>query len=866
MATNASFLTRVVPVAAISVLLIVYSVVQYQIGLGPELTLYWSDGFWTVFALGAAWRCFKTARQCTNPAYTRAWTYFAAASLSWAAGIIVWDYYELVRGIATPFPSFADFGFQGLAVLFVIGSLYYRGGAPSHQITVKNGLNIGIALVAVMIVSILALHRSLHETTESFAYIAIAVAYPVVYGTALLFAMSWLWMAVERGRRAYALMVCGLMFHTGVNIAYAASLLVHDYQTGLPLDVFWLIGFGFFYLGATEADLSPATPLKDAENSTPVEAADNFVQPSEAILPGLAILAVLGTAFFYRDAFTNPSMTANLFAMAVVLIILLVGREWWVFLYHRRAQQLLIYNVIERKQAEHSLKESEARLRDFGASAADWYWEMDKTLRFSYFSDRFTDVTGVPPEALLGKTRQENGNPGASREAWQEHLGKLAHHRPFRNFVHPRTLPDGRVVWLSINGKPVFDTTGRFKGYRGTGADVTPLHEMQEELVQAKDDAEDANKAKSEFLASMSHELRTPLNAVLGFAQMLQLNPKAPLSPMQNGQVESIMTGGNHLLELINEILDLAKIEADQLDLTLEDVSANDVVAETVSLMAPLGEDRKITIIDQCDSGSSVLLRTDRQRFKQILINLLSNALKYNKDGGAVTVDAVKIADDFLRISVTDTGTGIAKKDQAKVFHMFHRLGADPLIAQEGTGIGLTVTKLLVERMAGRIGFDSEKGLGSTFWIELPLTTNETALIWTDALRIGVDAIDKDHQVIVELLNKVSVSQDEGTGLGSVINELVDYTLFHFRREEMVMKICGYPDFEQHLALHQELRDQVNALADAWTVNRDVETLENLKTFLRNWLFDHILKADSTIAPYTHGNERRIDAALIDVE
>ena len=387
MTINRPAWTRVATVAVISALLIVYSVVQYQIGLGPKSTLYWSDGFWTVFALAAAWRSFMTARRATNPAATRAWTFFAAASLSWAAGMIVWDYYELILGVATPFPSLSDFGFQGFAIFFIVGSLYYRNAAPSHQITVKNGLNISIALVAVMIISILALHRSLNETTASFTYIAIAVAYPVVYGTALLFAMSWLWMSVERGRRAYALMVCGLIFHTGVNIAYAASLLVHDYQTGLPLDVFWLIGFGFFYLGATEADLSDTTPLKGAEDSNMAEVADNFVQPSEAVLPGLAILGILGTAFFHRDAFTDPGMTAILFAMMVVLIVLLVGREWWVFLYNRRAQQLLIYNINERKQAELSLKESEARLRDFGASAADWYWEMDEDLRFSYFSE-----------------------------------------------------------------------------------------------------------------------------------------------------------------------------------------------------------------------------------------------------------------------------------------------------------------------------------------------------------------------------------------------------------------------------------------------------------------------------------------------
>ena len=392
------------------------------------------------------------------------------------------------------------------------------------------------------------------------------------------------------------------------------------------------------------------------------------------------------------------------------------------------------------------------------------------------------------------------------------------------------------------------------------------LRKRSIELEHSNVEAERASKAKSEFLASMSHELRTPLNAVLGFAQMLQFNPKAPLSPGQNEHVESIITGGNHLLELINEILDLARIEADQLDLFVEKVDAAEVVGDCVALTAPLGEDRKITIVNQLIGGAPLMIRTDQLRFKQAILNLLSNAIKYNKDGGTITVGGRVTDDKFLHISVKDTGSGIAEEDRERVFHMFQRLGTDPLIAQEGTGIGLTVTKRIIERMAGRIGFESEKNVGSTFWVELPLTTNETALIWTDALRIGVDAIDKDHQTIVELLNKVSGRRVDDAGLDGVIHELVDYTIYHFKREEMVMKICDYPDLEAHCDEHRELCDHVGELTTAWNDKRDQETFEQLKTFLRNWLFDHILEVDSTIAPYAHGRERMIKAELDKVE
>jgi len=393
-------------------------------------------------------------------------------------------------------------------------------------------------------------------------------------------------------------------------------------------------------------------------------------------------------------------------------------------------------------------------------------------------------------------------------------------------------------------------------------ASVIERDQASREIIRVKELAEKANLSKSEFLASMSHELRTPLNAVLGFAQMLQFDLKTPLTKNQNESVESILAGGNHLLELVNEILDLAKIEADQMPLYIENVNANEIVADCIALTKPLADPRNITIIDDFSKGPVSLLRTDRLRFSQAVINLLSNAVKYNKDGGTVTVSGFEDEQHFLHLDVTDTGVGIADEDFDNVFEMFNRLGADAMIAQEGTGIGLTVTKLLVEHMAGRITFTSQQGVGSTFSILLPLTSNEDVLIWTDTFNIGIEAIDTDHQMLFTLLNDVTHNTINPHNIDDALQKLIEYTVFHFQREEAIMKVVGYENLENHKILHQKLARQATELANIWNEEQNMQTIRDLRRFLRTWLVGHIKEDDSKIFEAAKGKQSLIHKAL----
>ena len=369
--------------------------------------------------------------------------------------------------------------------------------------------------------------------------------------------------------------------------------------------------------------------------------------------------------------------------------------------------------------AHTELRNSEARFRDFGETASDWYWEMDSKLRFSHFSNRFSKVAAVDPMLLLGKTREETGIPNLDKDAWDRHLSDLHNHRSFRNFIHPRTRENGEVVWLSINGKPIFGADGHFRGFRGTGSDITETVTAREKLRKAMIEAESANAAKSDFLSSMSHELRTPLNGILGFTQLLQIDTATPLTDGQRDSTDQVIKSGNHLLDLIDQVLELAKIESQNLFVSIETINLSSVLNECLGITRVMAEKRGINV--KCsDSALSLHVRGDVTRLKQVLLNLLSNAVKYNKEGGNITINMHTVDETMCRIEVSDTGPGIPEEKFEGIFTAFDRLGLENSEV-EGTGIGLTITKKLIQLMHGRIGFTSEVGVGSTFWVEIPL-------------------------------------------------------------------------------------------------------------------------------------------------
>ena len=355
-----------------------------------------------------------------------------------------------------------------------------------------------------------------------------------------------------------------------------------------------------------------------------------------------------------------------------------------------------------------------------------------ETLTYLRINKLTEEVMGKGRSEVLGRTSSEVYPQVADQQVGQQDQAVLTSGRVVQIREREIVGPSG-PLFVNCTKVPLFDPDGSLRHLLSIFEDVTESLADKKEIQKAIVEAERANAAKSEFLSRMSHELRTPLNAILGFGQLLELDD---LSVDQKEYVGQIIRGGQHLLSLVNEILDLARIETGRLSLSLEPVDLEEIIHDSFGLMRPLAKQTGITLLDLATPNGQQLVRADQQRVKQVVINLISNAIKYNKPGGQVEVRCVADARGFVRLSITDNGPGIAPEDVDRIFNPFERLEAEHTQI-EGSGLGLAFCKNVVEAMGGIIGVETAVDSGSTFWIELSLVTHPTMPFKLDAVTNG---------------------------------------------------------------------------------------------------------------------------------
>lgn len=396
-----------------------------------------------------------------------------------------------------------------------------------------------------------------------------------------------------------------------------------------------------------------------------------------------------------------------------------------------------VQDITERVRADQQLRETTQLLNSIVENIPNMvFLKRADDLRFALFNRAGEQLIGVKREDLLKKNdydffpkEQADFFTAKDRTVLAQQEVVDIPEEPIDTRQHGRRFLHTRKIALR-------DEHGQPRYLLGISEDITErkraedalrrLNEILEqrvaertaEFIAAKQDAERANAAKTEFLSRMSHELRTPLNAILGFAQLLDEGAEPPLAERESGHVKEILRAGEHLLSLINEVLDLARVESGRVELNIESIHLSHAIRATVALMHALASERNVAFDVAAIPPLAARVLGDRKRLQQVLVNLLSNAIKYNRVGGTIAITCTTDGEERVKLSVGDSGPGIAPEQQDRLFTPFERLDADKQ-GIEGTGIGLAISKRFVELMGGEIGVDSTPGQGSTFWVRL---------------------------------------------------------------------------------------------------------------------------------------------------
>ncbi|MGZ6569216.1 MAG: ATP-binding protein [Solirubrobacteraceae bacterium] len=782
----------VAAVAGVSALFLVWLILQLG---GVQVTQAIDDLGEMVAAMLAAGACWVAGGRQGPNRLRRGWRLLALSSLCWAMGEAIWSWYEVVVGVDVPFPSLADAGFLLAVPLAVAGILAFfcpAAGTISKLRVLIDALIVGSAM---LVISWLLVLGPVYGSGSGplFAQV-ISLAYPV--GDVIVLSTVVIVAARTRSseRLPFAWIGVAMVALAVSDSAFAYLIQDGGYGREQLVDTGWVVGFLILALAAIRP--APGKPVRPRP-------AAQAILPYIPVLAALVVLAGHALQAHSLGGFGRWATLALLFFVLVRQVLVLHENSSLTRGLEAKVQE----RTLELQHSERRARESRRHLAAAQIAAGMGSWELDEATGRVLWSGAITRLHNLSENTLPSvEAVVRNLAPDDAAELLSRRQECLVTGDSFEldYVVLPNDLGEARLVHLHCSRTRNGD--GSPKGLLGTCQDVTDRVRREQ--------AEHANRAKTEFLSRMSHELRTPLNAILGFGTLLE---NEHLTQRQHDNVSRIVLAGQHLLELIDEVLEISRIEAGRLELDSRPVAVEALAGELTAIVEPLVRERGLTLKVEFDDPAGVVF-ADRRRLRQALLNLISNAIKYNRRGGQLTLSFTRSDADRVRISVTDQGDGIPQEFLPRLFVPFDRLDADRG-ETKGTGLGLTITRALTEAMGGSPEVDSRPGEGSTFTIALPMVAIQPHSDSSGALDVATSMASRT--TLVNGRERVLCIDDDAASLA-----LIEMVMAADSRFELVTAA----DADTGVALARRHRPRL-VLAD---LGDDGEAVEQLLQALRS--------------------------------
>jgi PAS domain S-box-containing protein len=688
-------------------------IVGFAIGEPADETLrhWWVDGAWTLTYLATTLLSLWAMHRLKGRD-RMAWGFFAAASGAWFVAQLIWDYYELLANVSTPFPAISDLFYLLFAPVYAIGLMFF--GEKPKGASIGPKLVSQLVMIGATVYATVGLHVSeaIVANTDGPLYVATSVAYPLFYDAAFLMGVLSLCLYVWGGKRfVLTLLVIGLACHAAAETLYGLSLLGREYEVGQIYDFLWLMGGAFqFWAAAEHIHQAHARADEEPLGEHFLIAAYSRARRLEPLVPALGIVVISLTLALDADGLTRTEALVILTPACFVFAIAVAIAEGWSW---------RIEDGLRRAAADAALKaqRSESRLAAMLEIAPTAIIAVDQNhaIRLcskgaaKLFGYAAPETIGLPVTLLFNDDGTQNGGRPLTPDDIIQRLR--------RGDIKGRTQSGTQ---FPLEGESYELADG------GEGAltimmltDATERRRQERALRHAKESAEAANRAKTQFLANMSHELRTPLNAIIGFSEVISNKLFGDLNDRYTDYAGDIVASGRHLLGLINDILDLSKIDLGQATLSEGEVDVSRAVHSCQRLMFERAE-RGGVHVQVALPPDLPLLWADETKVKQIVLNLLSNAVKFTERGGRVTITAAIMTDGGLTLSIIDTGIGMRSEDIPKAMTPFGQLESTFERRFEGTGLGLPLVQRLVELHGAEFRLDSHPGKGTKAEVRFP--------------------------------------------------------------------------------------------------------------------------------------------------